>query len=523
MIKKIVIKNYKQFSDFEVDCNPNRNIFIGENGAGKSSLLQAISLVLSGSYAQIEKSGLMNLFNSKTIERFLKNGNGDLPELLIELYFDDSIPEIRDNFRLEGKHNSVKLPNKFGINLRIFPNNELISDITESLKNSDRKIFPFEFYKVEFSTFAGELYNSYNKPFKFNFSLVDTSSIDTKFEIRKRIDEIYNDSVLPENRAKINNEFRKQTDEFINKIINDRLMEEKDYRIAIDNYSEQSFREKITALKSDVDIKNFGQGEKVLLSIENSYIRRNDKTKVILIEEPENHLSFSNMHLLLDSIEKEKDIQTFISTHSNMIASRLEIANCIFLHNGIGLSLKELDLETVKFFQRSTNQHILNFILGNKSILVEGNAEYILVNKFYELKTGVSPNDDGVHILSVDGLSFERYLRVAQKLTGKKVAVITDNDGDYQKNIVDKYDNYNSDKNIGIFFDKDNQNNTFEVCLYNLNDSMIDQSDLTRSTSKLEYMLNNKAESALRMLDIIDSNFNIPSYISEAIEWIRKD
>lgn len=94
--------------------------------------------------------------------------------------------------------------------MRIFPNDELINDIKDSLKNSNRKIFPFEFYKVEFLTFSGDHYNSYNKPFKFNTKVVDTSSINTKLETRKRIDEIYNDSVKPENRAKINNEFRKK-------------------------------------------------------------------------------------------------------------------------------------------------------------------------------------------------------------------------------------------------------------------------------------------------------------------------
>lgn len=523
MIDKIIIENFKQFSKLEINCNAGRNIFIGENGSGKSSILQAINLVISGSYGQIEKSGLVNLFNSNTIKNFLSDESQELPELLIELYFDSKVSEIKDNFKIEGIHNSMKLIQQFGIKLRIFPNDELINDIKDSLKNSDRKIFPFEFYKVEFLTFSGEHYNSYNKPFKFNTKVVDTSSINTKFETRKRIDEIYNDSVKPENRAKINNEFRKKTDDFINEIVQNNLMEEKDYQIVIDNYSERSFKEKITALKSDVDIKNFGQGEKVLLSMENSYRRQNDRTKIILIEEPENHLSFSNMHLLLEIIESGGEIQTFISTHSNMIASRLELDNCIFIKEGNVLSLKDLNGETVDFFKKSTNQNILNFILGNKCILVEGNAEYILINKFYNLITGGNPHKDGVHVISVDGLSFKRYLQIAQEITNKKVAVITDNDKDYQSNIKDKYEMYDSNKNIKIFSDEDEQKNTFEVCLYMNNEYIINQSTLTQSRDKLKYMLNNKAESALRMIDIVDDKFIIPEYIREAIEWVKND
>lgn len=122
MIDKIVIKNFKQFSDLEIDCNAGRNIFIGENGSGKSSILQAINLVMSGSYAQIEKNGLINLFNSNSISDFLSLGTHNLPELLVELYFNDSIPEIKYNYNIEGKHNSMKLPQKFGISLKISSN-----------------------------------------------------------------------------------------------------------------------------------------------------------------------------------------------------------------------------------------------------------------------------------------------------------------------------------------------------------------------------------------------------------------
>ncbi|WP_434122331.1 AAA family ATPase [Salinicoccus roseus] len=37
-IKTIKIKNFKQFKNLDLNLNPKRNIFIGENGAGKSSI-----------------------------------------------------------------------------------------------------------------------------------------------------------------------------------------------------------------------------------------------------------------------------------------------------------------------------------------------------------------------------------------------------------------------------------------------------------------------------------------------------
>ena len=41
--------------------------------------------------------------------------------------------------------------------------------------------------------------------------------------------------------------------------------------------------------------------------------------------------------------------------------------------------------------------------------------------------------DSNIHVISVDGTSFKRYLDLA-KLLDIKVTVIRDNDGDYQKN-----------------------------------------------------------------------------------------
>ena len=46
MIERVILKNYRQFEELEFNCNLNRNIFIGDNGAGKSTILEAIRLVL---------------------------------------------------------------------------------------------------------------------------------------------------------------------------------------------------------------------------------------------------------------------------------------------------------------------------------------------------------------------------------------------------------------------------------------------------------------------------------------------
>ena len=45
-IKRISIQGYKKFKELDFEFNPKMNILIGENEAGKSTILDAIRLVL---------------------------------------------------------------------------------------------------------------------------------------------------------------------------------------------------------------------------------------------------------------------------------------------------------------------------------------------------------------------------------------------------------------------------------------------------------------------------------------------
>ena len=100
--------------------------------------------------------------------------------------------------------------------------------------------------------------------------------------------------------------------------------------------------------------------------------------------------------------------------------------------------LKNLSDETAKYFMKAPPASIVEFALSTKVILVEGPSEYMMMEKFYRTIAGCKPEKDDVQIIDVRGLSFKRYLEIA-KHTGCKVAVLTDNDQNAQKNCVDKY------------------------------------------------------------------------------------
>lgn len=522
MIEKIRLINFKKFRDETIFFQQGRNIFVGENGVGKSSILQAIGMVLSGSYSWVESAGIDSLLNNEAIQEFY-NENKDvtkLPVLEVELYFSEY--EDPKAYELNGKYNSTGVVAD-GIKLIIEPDFEGFSEQIQLTLENEKEVFPFEFYKVEFSTFSGKSYNSFHKAHKMKHTYVDTSTINYSATTKKYIEQIYFNQVKV-NKQVISQAYREVSDSFTDKMNSDYLDNGKgEYLLRLKPINQKSFTSILDAHKNNVSIENLGMGEQVMIGVESSIYSSSDDVKLILLEEPENHLSHLNVQKLIDIIELGGGTkQLFIATHSNTIAAKLALRNTILINdNGKSIDLSNLSDETSRFFMKSPTNNVLNFILSKKAILIEGDAEYILMNKFFEELKGNLPHNNDIAILSCGGKTFKRYLEVAEKLD-KKVVVVTDNDKDYEVNIEDCYSDYSENDKIKIKADPNNNNHTFEVCLYDSNKTFYDETFKTANMRNgvLNYMLNNKAEAAFRLLENYPDAFVIPSYIEEAINWI---
>lgn len=521
-ILKIKLKNYKRFIDSEIEFNKDRNILIGENGVGKSSILTAIHQVLSGSFTSIESEGFESLFNTQIIMEFMEGEKkyADLPKLLVELYIDDDV----DNSNINGIHNT---DNKAlnGLKMKIEPNENLSEEIARSLSNTE--IFPFEYYKMEFKTFADRSYNSYSKYKGFiKHSILDSTRVSSKYAIKDYIGKMYiNQSDAPK-RQKINNAYRHTTHLFSENLYNDYgLTESEDgYKIALNNQGENSFQDNITIKKNGIDINYMGQGEKIFINTNYSLTNAPEDLNIVLIEEPENHLSYVNMHKLIDKIISTDGKQTFITTHSNMITSRLDLINAIFISDEGHTNLSKLTKDTSYFFQKSPDTNVLNYILSKKAILVEGDAEYILLDSFYSHLYQAKLYTDDLTLIACGGKTFKRYIELA-KILNKKTVIITDNDKDYNKNITENYAEL-LDDNVAVFSDNDDLLHTFEVVLHEKNTEYLKEKmeNGHMRNGVLSFMLENKAEAAFRLLRILENeygDFIIPNYIKDAFEWIK--
>ncbi|WP_321886450.1 ATP-dependent nuclease [Paraburkholderia bannensis] len=519
-IKKLMLKNFRRFKALEIEFDPELNILVGGNEAGKSSVLQALDLVMSASRSKVEGIGLESLFNAECIEEFMKGARNieDLPMMIVEAHLDGfADPD------LNGKNHIRRDVELDGVRLICGPVDDYTRDIADALKDRNSS-FPFEYYGIQFKTFGGHTIHPYRKPLKH--LLIDSSQINNEYATREYTRSMYlaNASVLERNRHGL--EYRNAKVRFRDAVladVNDKLP---DYKFGVRSSPRASIETDIMITESDIPIDSKGKGRQCFIKIEFALRDREHTLDVVLLEEPENHLSHVHTRKLVDRISHATRKQIFVATHSSMICTRLNLRKAIILSEtdpARPMSLKGLPPDTATFFMKAPDNNVLELALCSRAILVEGDAEFILMEALYSKHAGGGSLDkDGVHVISVDGTSFKRYFDLARVLQ-IKVAAIRDNDGAYQKTCVDNYLDYN-EPTVKIFADPDDNRSTFEICMYEDNKPTCEAQFAAgrRTLTVQEYMLNNKTDAAFQLLEKHADVLVAPAYIQEAVAWIRQ-
>jgi len=518
-IQRLVLKNFKRFKALEMEFDPELNILVGGNEAGKTSVLQAIDIVLSASRSKVESIGLEALLNADCITEFLAGTRKitDLPELLIEVYFDD-LPGRHD---LDGRNNSKGTDN-LGIKMVCKPVDEYTREIQAILAEKHDN-FPFEYYGVQFLTFTDEAVFPYKKPLRH--LLIDSSLINNEHATREYTRSMYAAEASVAKRNLYAFEYRKAKTKFkdeVFKAMNDGL---NGYKFDIRTSPKSNVDTDIIITEGDIPVDRKGKGRQCFIKTEFALRNREHPLDALLLEEPENHLSQVHMRKLIERIRVSVKKQLFIATHSSFIATRLNLRKVLIMSEenpSRPASLKNLSLGTAEFFMKAPDNNVLELALCEKAILVEGDAEFILMEALYMSSApGCSLDADGIHVISVDGTSFKRYLELA-KLLGIKVAAIRDNDKDHEANCVANYSDYVS-ASIQVFADPDNARHTFEVCIYQDNQATCDELFAAgrKTLSVVDYMLKNKTDAAFQLLDKKGAALAAPGYIQQAVTWIR--
>jgi putative ATP-dependent endonuclease of the OLD family len=534
-IKKIKIEGFKAFRKFKLDLNKNVNIIVGDNESGKTTLLEAINLVLACQFdgRRIQYELNPYVFNSDMVKDYfdaIKKGEHPLPpQILIEAYFEDG--QSNELAKLRGTNNSEgeDCP---GLYLKVELNEDFAHDFEEYTHGKDNPdIMPTEYYKIAWRSFADRSVINRNLP--FSSKIIDTSLVRGYQAPNKYLSRIISDVLEEDQRLLLSMAYRKlkhlfmreEGIESINKHLADKKgdVTAKNLTVSMDMSARSTWESSITAHLDEIPFDSVGKGEQCRIQMKLAIEAAGD-SNVLLVEEPENHLSHSNMCRLIEEItQRGADRQIVLTTHSNFVLNKLGIDNLKLLSpRGDTMTLTDLSAGTRDYFMKLPGYNTLRLLLSRKTILVEGPSDELIVQKVYKKQHGKLPLEDGVDVISVGSLAFNRFLEIG-KLLKLHIRVVTDNDGDVDR-LKKKYADYLDEEkagNIKICYDNDEACKTLEHQLlkansFNVLKRVLDK-DFESDQDLLTYMLNNKTDSALK---VFNSNENLvfPEYINNAVK-----
>lgn len=523
-IKSLSIKGFKKFTSLKVRFNEHTNILVGENEAGKSTILDAIRTVLNQQYRNADKSVLRDLFNTHMVTAFQENPSIiTLPQIVIEVeLLLDPQQKNASYFYGEVYGQRIRQTEKYGIRFECKYDEELGAGMEQSILEGK---IPYEYYALTWTTFANRPYQMIKRPLGFLSIDITNSATAPSFNYYNRT--LFTSKYNETTRAKAKNEFRNKLEDALEAANLPPISENRKFGID----SKKVILETVLSVYEDsIALENRGSGMESLIKTQIALERANG-LDLILMEEPENHLSFSTLRKMLEDISNQQEnSQLIIATHNNMIASRLNLNNILWITEDGVKSLETVPSDVAEFFVRADDNAFLQLLLSPKVFLVEGATEFLLLPMFYRQITGSSIEADNISVISCNGISYKRYLEVA-KSTNKRIAVITDNDGKADR-ITDAREYNQSNDLQHIFMGATVDEWTWEACIYADNQKTLDRMITVRQGTDYKFhggdygpvlgkMLNNKVEIAYQ---ILTSNIalTVPQYIKDAIEWLRK-
>ena len=542
-ISKIKICNFKGFKGtFSLELNKSLNILVGNNETGKSTILEAIHLALTGLYGgkYIQNELSQYLFNNEIVEEYIqsiKNGTPiEPPSILIEIYFDGSIDP-----HFEGDLNTDHAKKVEGLQFKISYNDKYNDEYQKVINAKQLSSLPIEYYEVSWKSFARDLITVRSIPIKS--AMIDSSNYRYQNGSDVYISRIVKDLLSAEEITSMAQAHRNMRDSFVNndaiKAINNRISQEPTIidgkvSISVDLGTKNAWENSLVTQVDEIPFGYIGKGAQCLVKTELALThKRAQGANIILLEEPESHLSYSTLNQLVASIaEKYSEKQIIISTHNSFVANKLGLNNIILLNNHKTVKIKEL--ASADFFKKIAGYDTLRLMLCKEAILVEGASDELVVQKAYmQQHSGRLPIQDGIDIISV-GISFLRFLEIANCLK-KPTVVVTDNDGDVDA-LKMKYVDYLGDNKksfINICFDEvvdegklkigkaDYNYNTLEPKLLKANSrDLFNRIFLTEYTSDddlRKYMKHNKTDCAMAIFDTKET-IVFPDYILNAVK-----
>ena len=565
-LSELKIKHFRSIKDISLTFNPGINVLIGENNAGKTTVIDALRICLgyrSQDGLRVSKSDFHISKESSTLKSIEFDLSFEITDdvemgYFIELY--DANTETLDlHFRFNLKqyskyeriHSEVWGGQNEGVNIPSEVFHSFIQVYLSALRDAERYLRPGRYNQL------GELIIGIDET---NFS--DKYNRD---EMADTFSEIIDDSDFSDFIREVNNRYIATH--------LDNMTFEKGANLDI-CLIDQDFDEMSRNLKIKLPLSNDASNDKFLELYQNGlghnnliYIaillsRLSDLSKSedslylsLLIEEPEAHLQpqlqnlfFSYLNELNKDLNESKSFQIFMTSHSPTLTAKADLDSLIILQkdteneNIVCANFKSLgfDDDNKEYLHKFLDVTKSQLLFSKRIVFVEGISEALLLPTFAN-KLGYNLDENGVEIVILNGITFKHFSHLFDEDNPLifKGSFITDDDrkefdGDpsstfenlklFENNNLEihaafktfEYELLNCNEKDSLIYKtfKDEHPQLFKNLLNNTNEEIFDILD----SSKIH-----KADIALKLSILLnENNHEVPGYISNAIKFVCK-
>jgi len=402
-IKEIKIAN-KAFKNLDVSLVNNTSgvmAFIGNNGSGKSNLLEAISAIFKHLYDKKEKDIPFNfsltyiIGSSKDIVKITKKGSSVtteinsqsksdpynyLPKQIVAIYSGEEdrlwkkyyLPTYQEYIAKIGLETYNNMPKMLYIN-KFYWHISLLCLLLNQFNNLE-------------DTFCSEI-----------LGIENTNSI--KFSFNKANYKSYKDSIVKQFISKIDKK-QEYTLEELRTIIEQEgytlIDVYKFFYIAFTPADQKMLQDIVIKYNNEnLEIEDFSEGEKKMILIKAALEFAAQEDSLFILDEPDAHIHLSNKMQIKKMLEEyEQNRQVIITTHSPTLTDCLDKESIYMLDRGKLISAeKQKVLESIsgEFWNRFQQ----NTFISSKSpiiLLVEGKLDKIHINNAYRALKEEYPN-----------------------------------------------------------------------------------------------------------------------------------
>ena len=387
---KIVDKAYKNL-DINLDNNTSSIIaFIGNNGSGKSNVLEAISIIFKYLYQRKDKEipfdfsltyeigggKLVEITKSRTTVITKINGvqksdpYSDLPKQVVAIYSGEEDRLWRNHY--EPMYN------------------DFISKINKGSQVEIPKMLYLNKFYWPISLLCLLLNRSNNSEDKFCEDILGINKVHAvKFEFNKNVYQSYLENNVLQFVRTIDSKNEYNLAELQKAIINYDISDVFKYLYIAFTPKDRKILQNITIKYNDenLEIEDFSEGEKKMILIKAALEFAAQEDSLFILDEPDAHIHLSNKMQIKKVLEEyEQNRQVIITTHSPTLTDCLDNASIYMLDRGKLISTeKQKVLEDIsgEFWNRFQQ----NTFISSKSpiiLLVEGKLDKIHINNAYK-------------------------------------------------------------------------------------------------------------------------------------------